>query len=148
MNKICSLRKNKFYAVRQNRMGRIYILFTLIIITSPYAFTSGNFNSGMPKINLQNFQIFSGSGSDRELMLARNFNLPVFMPYNNEKLKNIEDGDNYHVFKTSFTVSNAYRNKDLTLYISRHIKQAKEIYRGRCNNLQHYMRDICICSGR
>jgi len=118
MENINKLNKKYFHSVRQDYMRVIYIMLIYMITITSYAFASGNFDSGMTRINLQNFQIFSGSNSDRDLMLARNFNLPVFMPYNNEKLVNIEDGDNYHVFKTSFNIPNSYKNKDLTLYIS------------------------------
>jgi len=122
MNKINNISKpNKKYCgfILRNR-ARVILIMSIYLITITYnSFASDVFDSGMIRLELKNFLIFSGSISDRNYMLTRNFDLPVYMPYNNEKLLNIKDGDNYHVFKTIFTISNSYRNKDLTLYISR-----------------------------
>jgi class 3 adenylate cyclase len=83
------------------------------------AFASNDFVSGMVRLDIADFLIFSGSNSDRERMVAANFNLPGFAPYNREKLVNNESGDNYHVFKTFFSISEYFMDKDITLYISR-----------------------------
>jgi signal transduction histidine kinase len=72
----------------------------------------------MTRLNIGDFLIYSGKNSDRERMIAANFNLPGFVPYNREKLVNNENGDNYHVFKTFFSISEDFEDKDITLYIS------------------------------
>ncbi|MCL2180067.1 MAG: adenylate/guanylate cyclase domain-containing protein, partial [Treponema sp.] len=73
----------------------------------------------MSELDFGEFLIFSGRNADRERMLAGNFNVPGFRPYNREKLVNETIGDNYHVFKTIFTISEYFADKNLTLYINR-----------------------------
>ena len=94
----------------------IFFLFTLI---PAQAFASNNFAPGMSRLDIENFLIFSGRTSDRERMLASNFDLPGFVPYRGELLPNVASGDNYHVFKTSFVISDYFAGRNLTLYIER-----------------------------
>ncbi|MDR0322115.1 MAG: adenylate/guanylate cyclase domain-containing protein [Treponema sp.] len=85
--------------------------------SDPVVSASNNFVSGMDRLYIGDFLIYSGRNSDRERMLAANFDLPGFAPYNREKLINNEDDDNYHVFKSNFSVSKDFEDKELTLYI-------------------------------
>ena len=94
------------------------LCFLLILINSRL-FASNDFVSGTVRLDIGDFLIFSGRNSDRERMIASNFNLPGFAPYNGEKLVNKTIGDNYHVFKTFFAISEDSAGKNLTLYISR-----------------------------
>jgi class 3 adenylate cyclase len=93
-------------------------LLFLLILTNSIAFASNDFISGMVRLDLGDFLIYSGRNSDRERMIAANFNLPGFVPYNREKLANNENGDNYHVFKSFFSISEDFEDKNLTLYIN------------------------------
>jgi hypothetical protein len=93
-------------------------IFVLLILVNCHAFASNDLISGMSRLNIGDFLIFSGKEADREQMLANNFDLPGFTLYNRGKLINAFVGDNYHVFKTFFTISDEYANKNLTLYIS------------------------------
>ena len=94
------------------------VLFLLMLISSR-VFAENDFIAGMDSLDIGGFLIFSGGNADRDRMLRSNFNINGFMPYNREKLVNNTVGDNYHVFKTTFTVSEDYMDKDLTVYISR-----------------------------
>jgi len=98
-----------------NKRTIIYLFFLFLI--SPQVFAGNDFSSGMDTLYFEDFYIYSGINSDRERMIADNFNLPGFMPYSKGQLVNNKNGDNYHVFKTFFTVSDNCRNKRLTLYI-------------------------------
>jgi class 3 adenylate cyclase len=81
------------------------------------ASASNDFSPGMTRLEIGNFLIYSGRNSDRERMIAENFNVPGFTPYKEKKLVNNDDGDNYHVFKTFFSVSEDFEDNDITLYI-------------------------------
>jgi signal transduction histidine kinase/CheY-like chemotaxis protein/HPt (histidine-containing phosphotransfer) domain-containing protein len=100
------------------------LLFLLVLVNSclpslaDHAFASNDFTPGTVRMGIEDFLVFSGRISDRERMLAAGFDLPGFVPYHREKLVNREDGDNYHVFKTFFSVSEDFEDKNLTLYIS------------------------------
>jgi len=94
-------------------------VFVFLAVTASQAFASNNFAPGMPRLDLGNFLIFSGRIADREQMLANNFNVPGFVPYHGERLRNTASGDNYHVFKTYFTISDHFADRNLTLYIDR-----------------------------
>jgi class 3 adenylate cyclase len=98
---------------------KIVAFFILLILFGSIAFASNDFVSGMTRLNIGDFLIFSGSNSDRERVVAANFNVSGFIPYNGEKLVINNIGDNYHVFKTFFSISENFKNKDLTLYIGR-----------------------------
>jgi hypothetical protein len=95
----------------------ITLLFLLALINTT-AFASNDFVSGMVRMDIGNFLIFSGRNSDRDRMVAANFNLLGYMSYNGEKLVNNNNGDNYHVFKTSFSISDDLEDKNLSFYIS------------------------------
>jgi len=101
------------------KCNKIFILFLLLTLICFYTFAENNYLPGMEKLKIDNFLIYSGGNSDRERMLATNFNSQGFKPYNNEKLVNEINGDNYHVFKTFFTISESFADKNLTFYISR-----------------------------
>jgi hypothetical protein len=101
------------------KICKIITLLFLLVLTNSIAFASNDYVSGMVRLDIGDFLIYSGRNSDREPMAAANFNLPGFVPYNREKLVNNTHGDNYHVFKTFFTISEDLQDKNLTLYISR-----------------------------
>ena len=105
--------------MNQYKPQRAICLAFFLILTNFYVFASNDFVPGTARLDIGDFLIYSGRNYDRELMIASNFNLPGFTPYNNEKLVNTADADNYHVFKTSFTISEDFTDKNLTLYISR-----------------------------
>jgi class 3 adenylate cyclase len=90
----------------------------LLTLAHSVAFASNEFISGMTRLDIGDFLIYSGRNVDRDRMIAADFNLPGFAPYHREKLVNNTHGDNYHVFKTFFSVSEDFADKDLTLYIS------------------------------
>jgi signal transduction histidine kinase len=101
------------------KFQKTIILLFLLILAHPIAFASNDFVSGMDRLDIGEFLIYSGRNSDRERMIAADFNVSGFVPYNREKLVNNKDGDNYHVFKTSFSISEDFEDENLTLYISR-----------------------------
>jgi class 3 adenylate cyclase len=72
----------------------------------------------MVRLDIGDFLIYSGRNSDRERMIAADFNLPGFEPYHRRKIINNTHGDNYHVFKTSFSIAESFEDKNLSLYIS------------------------------
>jgi signal transduction histidine kinase len=83
------------------------------------AFASNDLVSGMDRLNIGGFLVYSGRNSDRDQMIATNFDMPGFAVYKaKEKLVNNEDGDNYHVFKTFFSIAEDFEDENLTLYIS------------------------------
>jgi signal transduction histidine kinase/CheY-like chemotaxis protein/HPt (histidine-containing phosphotransfer) domain-containing protein len=95
------------------------LLLFLLALTHSVAFAANDFVPGMARMDIGEFLIYSGRNSDRERMIAADFNVPGFAPYHTrEKLVNNEDGDNYHVFKAFFSVSEDFKDKNLTLYIS------------------------------
>ena len=93
--------------------------FAFLIVITPQIFASNNFAPGMTRLDMGNFLIFSGRTSDREQMLANNFDVPGFVPYHGERLRNTVSGDNYHVFKTYFTISDYFADRNISLYIDR-----------------------------
>jgi class 3 adenylate cyclase len=101
------------------KFQKIATLLFLLALANSIAFASNDFVPGMARLEIGDFLIYSGRNSDRERMIAANFNLPGFMAYNREKLVNNKDGDNYHVFKSFFTISEDFKDKDITLYINR-----------------------------
>jgi hypothetical protein len=93
------------------KIEKTIILFFLMLLTASQAFASNDFVPGMARLDIGDFLIFSGRNSDRERMTLANFNLSDFTPYNREKLVNNEDGDNYHVFKTFFSIIKRLRRQ-------------------------------------
>jgi hypothetical protein len=100
------------------KFHKIVTILFLLVLTHSIAFASNDFVSGMARLNIGDFLVFSGRNSDRERMIAAHFDVPGFVPYNREKLVNNTHGDNYHVFKTSFSVSEDFEDHNITLYIS------------------------------
>jgi len=98
---------------------KFIIVFAFLIVFTPQVFASNHFAPGMTRLDIGNFLIFSGRTSDREQMLANNFDIPGFVPYHQERLRNTLSGENYHVFKTHFTISDRFADSNLTLYIDR-----------------------------
>jgi len=98
---------------------KFIIVFACLIVLAPQVFAANFFAPGMPRLDIGNFLIFSGRTSDREQMLANNFNMPGFVPYHGGRLTNTASGENYHVFKTYFTISDHFADSNLTLYIDR-----------------------------
>jgi len=106
--------------IKQKRASFIFFVLLFFLLSSGVkVYASNEFISGMVSLEIGDFLIFSGTISDRELMTSGNFDLPYFSSYNKGKLVNNVNGDNYHVFKTSFTISDSFYDDDLTLYISR-----------------------------
>ena len=99
------------------RITKKIFIFLILLLITPQIFAENVFIAGMNFLNLENYHIFSGVSSDRERLLANNFDLSEFTPYSNGQLVNKNIGDNYHAFKTFFTISDAYKDKHLTLYI-------------------------------
>jgi len=89
-----------------------YLIFAFVFISC-----NNSVNSGMNRLTLENFQIFSGTSADREKLLESNYEADIFKPYNRELLVNNSVSGNYHVFKTYFTIPEYFLNKNLSLYI-------------------------------
>ncbi|MCL2805015.1 MAG: histidine kinase [Treponema sp.] len=96
-----------------------WTVLILVLLICSNVFAANDFVSDMSRLVLGDFLIYSGRNSEREQMLESGFNLPGFLPYNGEHLSNSVIGDNYHVFKTYFSISKDLADKNLTLYISR-----------------------------
>jgi len=105
---------------RLNNMNlkRLITLLFLLFVIGSSVFAVNDFVPGMDVLNIGDFLVFSGRISDRERMIGNNFNVSGFIPYNKEKLLNNITGDNYHVFKTTFTISEDFIDENLTMYIS------------------------------
>jgi hypothetical protein len=110
--------KGKYWG-NKRQLYKTLTLFLLLVLANNHAFAANDFVSGMTRLDIGDFLVFSGRNSDREQMIASNYSIPGFVTYNGEKLVNNGDGDNYHVFKTSFSISDNFKDNDLTLYISR-----------------------------
>jgi len=96
---------------------KLITLLILLILTGSQVFAVNDLISGMDSLFIKDYLIYSGKSSDRERMILNNYSLSEFMPYNRDKLINDPDGDNYHVFKTFFAISDDFKNKNLTLFI-------------------------------
>jgi len=86
-----------------------------------FASCGSNEDSGAKRQYLENFQIFSGVNADRERLLKSNFESDEFKPYHKELLVNngqtgLAAGDNYHVFKTYFSMPEYFKDKNLSFY--------------------------------
>jgi len=101
------------------KYNRIITLLFMLTLMNSHAFPVNDLVSGMESLTIRDFLIYSGRSSDRERLIANDFSLSEFLAYNNGKLVNNNDGDNYHVFKTFFSISDEFINKNLTLYICR-----------------------------
>ena len=93
-------------------------LFFLALAGAP-APAANVFAPGMDRLDLGDFLIFSGLASDRERMLAGGFDLPGFAPYAPGERLRTAPGGSYHVFRTSFVISEGFRGANLSLYIER-----------------------------
>jgi class 3 adenylate cyclase len=98
-------------------MKASFPLFLLVFVCS-VAFAGNDFVTGMARLDMGDFLIYSGRNADRSRLLAANFDVPDFSPYHREKLVNNTLNDNYHVFKTFFSISKDFEDKNLTLFIS------------------------------
>jgi hypothetical protein len=67
---------------------KIAILLFFLVLANSATFASNDFYSGMVRLEIGDFLIYSGRNSDRERILAAGFNVPGFVPYNREKLVN------------------------------------------------------------
>jgi len=94
------------------------IVFFVLFFINPLIFAENLFVSGMDNLYMENFYAFSGVTSDRERLLANNYDLSEFLPHKKGQLVNKNVGNNYHAFKTFFVISDDFKNKNLTLYIS------------------------------
>jgi len=77
------------------------------------------FSSGSVPIRLDEFLLYVGKQPEMTEMAANEFNMPGFEPYYGGELPApAAGGENYYVFKTTFSVSTDCRDKDITLYFS------------------------------
>jgi len=95
----------------------VFLIIFSLVCASVFTFCKTNGNTGDNRLNLENFQIFSGTSADRERLLKSNFESDEFKSYNRELLINDAIGGNYHVFKTYFTMPEYFLDKNLSLYI-------------------------------
>jgi len=108
-----------------------YVVF-LLLLTTAQVFAQNNqtteistaspwrrFTSGVVSIRLDKFLLYVGNQSEMAEMAAHEFDVPGFEPYYGEKLPDpISGGENYYVFKTTFSVSTDCVDKDITLYFN------------------------------
>ena len=84
----------------------------------PSAAAWRRFSSGVVSLRLGEFLLYVGDQSEMAEMQAHEFDMPGFEPYYGGKLPAlVNGGDNYYIFKTTFSVSTDCANKDITLYI-------------------------------
>ena len=99
------------------KIKRIIAFLSFFALISSQIYAGNDLVSGMDSLSLDDFLVFSGRNSDRDRLIANSFNSPEFQMYDKGQLVNNKDGDNYHVFKTFFSISDDFKDKDLTLYI-------------------------------
>jgi len=117
-----------------------YAVF-LLLLTATQLFAQSNhadetsatpawrrFSSGVVSIRLDEFLLYVGNQSEMAEMVAHEFDMPGFEPYYGEKIPApasggavnggaINGGENYYVFKTTFSVCTDCVDRDITLYI-------------------------------
>jgi class 3 adenylate cyclase len=111
-----------------------YTVF-LLLLTSAQVFAQNNqtnetsiaspwrrFSSEVVSIRLDKFLLYTGTQSEMAEMAAREFDMPGFEPYYGGDLPDptsrsaVNGGENYYVFKTTFSVSTDCLDKDISLY--------------------------------
>jgi len=76
------------------------------------------FSSGVVSIRLDEFLLYVGNQSEMTEMAAREFDMPGFEAYYGGELPTpTSGGENYYVFKTTFSISTDCMDRDITLYI-------------------------------
>ncbi|MDR0300854.1 MAG: adenylate/guanylate cyclase domain-containing protein [Treponema sp.] len=89
----------------------------LLVLTSVQVFAQNHY-TGSRSTRLDGFLLHIGNKSEMGEMAASEFDMPGFEPYDGGDLPApVEGGENYYVFKTKFSISENYRNRDITLYI-------------------------------
>jgi len=110
----------------------IYCIVLLLLLTSVQVFAQSNsstetsiaspwrrFSSGVVSIKLDKFLLYVGNQSEITEMEAQKFDVPGFEPYYGEDLPDPAGrGENYYVFKTTFSVSTDCMDRDITLYFN------------------------------
>jgi class 3 adenylate cyclase len=108
-----------------------YIVLLLLLLTTAQVFAQNSqtteiptasvwrrFSSGVVSIRLGEFLLYIGNQSEMAEMAARKFDTPGFKPYYGGEVPiSTKDGENYCVFKSSFSVSKDCMDKDISLYI-------------------------------
>jgi len=83
-------------------------------IASPWR----RFSSGVVSIRLDKFLLYTGTQSEMAEMMAGNFDMPGFEPYNGGQTPAPKTGgENYYVYKTTFSISKDCEGRNITLYI-------------------------------
>jgi len=106
-----------------------YAVF-LLLLTAAQVFAQNNtteistaspwrrFTSSVVSIRLDKFLLYTGTQSEMAEMAANEFDMPGFEPYYGGKLPAPAiGGENYYIFKTTFSVSTDCENRNITLYI-------------------------------
>jgi len=111
-----------------------HAFFLLLLITAQIFAQNNNtdeisapawrrFSSGVVSLRLGDFLLYVGNQSEMTEMVANKFDMPGFEPYYGDKLPApasggaVNSGENYYVFKTTFSVCTDCVDKDITLYI-------------------------------
>jgi len=109
----------------------------LLLLTSVQVFAQSNysaeiptasawrrFSSGVVSIRLDEFLLYVGNQSEMAEMAAREFDMPGFEPYYGGDLPDpagrgaVNGGENYYVFKTTFSVSTDCMDRNISLYFN------------------------------
>jgi len=100
-------------------MKTLKYVILLLLLTGGNVFAQNNYVSGMSRLRLDGFLLYSGKLSERDDMVAHKFDKPNFVPYHGEKLSSTgsRGGNNYFVFKTSFSIAPDCANKNITLFL-------------------------------
>jgi len=97
---------------------KLFALFIFYIFMNNVIFAQNSYVSGMSRLMLEDFLIYSGRASDRAMLLNREFDHPGFVPYRGERLPSTGSGGNdYHVFKTLFYIDQSRANENISIYI-------------------------------
>jgi len=110
----------------------IYYAVFLLLLTTAQVFAQSNhtngtsaapawrrFSSGIVSIRLDEFLLYVGNQSEMTEMEAREFNMPGFEPYYGGDLPDPAGrSENYYVFKTTFSISADYMDRDISLYFN------------------------------
>jgi len=91
---------------------------------APAASAWRRFSSGVVSIRLDEFLLYTGKQPEMAETRAREFNIPGFEPYYGGDLPDpagrgaVNGGENYYVFKTTFSVSADCVDRDISLYFN------------------------------
>jgi len=76
------------------------------------------FSSGIVSLRLDEFLLYVGNQSEMSEMAAHKFDMPGFEPYYGGELPAPASGENYYVFKTTFSICTDCVDRDITLYFN------------------------------